>query len=49
MERSFVARNLRKCISYQDILKNPALDNEEKREDLAKSAAFPLCQYDLRH
>lgn len=42
MERSFVARNLRKCISYQDILKNPALDSEDKRQDLAKSAALQV-------
>lgn len=40
MERSFVARNLRKCISYEDIIKNPALDIEDKRKDLAKLAAL---------
>lgn len=39
MERSFVARNLRKCISYGDLLKNPALDDEDKRQELASSAA----------
>ena len=40
MERSFVARNLRKCISYGDFLKNPALNDEDKRQELASLAAL---------
>ncbi|OAI11608.1 hypothetical protein A1507_20070 [Methylomonas koyamae] len=47
MERSFVARNLRKCISYKDIIKNPALNNEEKRQELAKSAAEEVDNLDV--
>ena len=47
MERSFVARNLRKCISYEDIIKNPVLDIEEKRQDLAKSAAVQVDNPDV--
>lgn len=42
MERSYVARNLRKCISYGDILKNPSLHDEDRRQETAKSAAIQV-------
>ncbi|PSL13434.1 reverse transcriptase (RNA-dependent DNA polymerase) [Marinobacterium halophilum] len=40
MERSYVARNLRKCISYGDILKNTSLHSELKRQEYANAAAL---------
>jgi len=39
MERSFVSRNIRKCISYSDIIKNSALDNETKRKSISDQAS----------
>lgn len=47
MERSFVARNLRKCISYGDILKNPTLGDEDKRQKAANSAALRVDTTDV--
>lgn len=47
MEKSFVARNLRKCISYRDILNNATLKNEEKRIKVAARAAKVVEDKDL--
>lgn len=47
MERSFVARNLRKCISYGDIINNPTLSDEDKRKNLAKYASSQVDASDV--
>lgn len=43
MEKSYVARNLRKCISYKNILKHPELKDEENRK---KSSLIAASQVD---
>ncbi len=43
MEKSYVARNLRKCISYKNILKHPYLKDEENRK---KSSLIAASQVD---
>lgn len=47
MERSFVARNLRKCILYSDLIDQPSLDTEEKRVKAAQSASVLVDQPDV--
>jgi len=42
MERSFVARNLRRCISYSDIRSNTALHTEDGRQQASKRSALSV-------
>ncbi|MBR9866511.1 MAG: RNA-directed DNA polymerase [Oceanospirillales bacterium] len=39
MERSFVARNLRKCITYEDLINQPLLNTPEKCLNVSQEAA----------
>ena len=47
MELSYVSRNLRKTISFKDIVSNPFLDNETKRVNLSSQAATLTNQSDV--
>lgn len=47
MEKSYVARHLRRCISYNDICKNSALRNELDRSELSLRAAGLVDEQDV--